>query len=219
MIDASRLRVAAAGLLVVASIGVAACGSESATTAATASTDATQRGAAAANADGKCADSSPSSTFSPRIVNALPGKVELRVPIDSFDCFDWSGVSTPYTAFNRQSLAVGQTRGFRLETYDRADEHWWTMDLRAFGTNGDVEGSARFAIKGSALWAANTQRMPDDGSLVCSFAPAGPAPSGWRDTPQTNLRPGDTRTYTLAVVGGTVGFHYCLKQRDEPKQK
>lgn len=207
-----------AGLLVAASLGVAACGSDAPATSATGSTDTTRRAAAAPSADGTCGERSPSSTFRMRIVNALPGRAELRVPIDSFDCFDWSGVSTPYTAFNRQSVAVGQTRDFTLETYGSAGTRWWTMDLRAFGSNGGADGSARLGVRGSGLWAESTQEMPGDGYLVCSFAAVGPAPSGWRDTPQVNLRPGDGRTYTVAVARGSVGFHFCRGVNDEPRK-
>lgn len=207
-----------AGLIVAAALGVAACGSDTPATSTTGSTEATRRAAAAPSADGTCADRSPSSTFRMRIINALPGRAELRVPIDSFDCFDWSGVSTPYTAFNRQSVGVGQTRGFTLETYDRAGSRWWTMGLRAFGSNGDVDGSTRLGVRGSGLWAESTRKVPGDGHLVCSFAPVGPAPSGWRDTPQVNLRPEDGSTYTVAVADGSVGFHFCRGVDDQPKK-
>lgn len=211
-----RLRALAGLLLVgVVSLSAVACGSDAASTPSTASTAASSRQASdVPNADGVCPEARSIAT-SVRISNLLPSAVTFRVPIDEITCADWSGVSTPYTAFNRQSVAPSEVRSFRLELRKSAERGAWTMGMRTVGTYGEAEGTARFEVQDGAFFAVDAPRyaIPADAPAYpypCGFSPIAPAPEGWRDTPEINFQEFRyTNAVAAAVRDGKVGYFWC----------
>ncbi len=195
---------AAAAGIALASLGIAACGSE----ATTSTTTSPRQAAVAANADGVCPERR-SRAESVRVLNALPSPVTFRVPIDQIDCSDWSGVSTPYTAFNRQSVGPGQDRTVRLEAANRSSLHRWTMSMRTVGARGEAEGSTRLYLEGGRPRAEGARVVLSAPGRACAFTGVATAPQGWRDTARGTLDTGDFTRLAVVVMGGEVGYLTC----------
>ena len=196
--------VAVSGIIALAAAGLAACGSDTPTGAATAPREA----AGLPNADGVCPERA-SNAVVVRVQNAVPGAVTFRVPIGDIDCFDWSGVSTPYTAFNRQSVGFGRARQFRLEVARRGKRSRWTMQMHTVGTKGEADGTTRMLVVGGSVGASGGRSAGGEGSSDCAFTPVAAAPPGWRDTPESALDFSRTNVLTISVRGGQVGYFFC----------
>lgn len=91
------------------------------------------------------------------VFNAVPGLGNLRiiVPQGSYDCFDWSGTSTPGRAFNGMGVGSGFPERFRLEAsyrqYREADSGGpWTMEVVVPSRGGWERVSSRLAINAEA---------------------------------------------------------------------
>lgn len=224
MLRPPTLRTLGAGLVIAASLGVAACGSGSATTATTDAADTAQRAASPSKADGTCPEATPSYTLGQPgsndgmfVVNRLPSRVDLRVPLTSINCADWSGVSTPYTGLNGKTLDAGVERAIRLE--HRSTQAPWTLEMAAPGTDPSVRGSVRFKMtKGNrrTTYQYLTPSAPVPNRRHCTYARVADAPAGWRDTaPDTYSNPQDQYArveqdvFTLVVIDGAVSVVNC----------
>lgn len=194
-----------AGLLALTAVGLAACGSDGPTSTTTAPRNA----AGPPSADGVCQETTRTRTAAIRVVNLLPGTVTFRVPIDSVDCFDWSGVSTPYTAFNRKSVAAGTDVAVTLETARRSVVSQWTMSLHTVGSKGEADGTSRMYLQGVRPRAEGGKVVLTRNGQSCAFTRVAAAPPGWRDTSLANLDPEDAGTLTVGVVKGDVGYIVC----------
>lgn len=222
------LRALSAGLVVAVSLGLAACGSGPAPTATGGSTDTTRRAAKQADPNGVCPEAEWSKTLTSRaseesmfVLNRLPSRVELRVPLASIDCDDWSGMFTPFAGLNGQTLNPGGERGIRLDyqVHPYADSPW-NLEVKTLDTSPVIGGSVRLFLHAArqrdAYQALRGDPAVVPGRLDCRFERVGTSPAGWRDTPPADYSRDDDRyrrpqqdVFTLAVVDGKVSMVNC----------
>ena len=95
-----------------------------------------ERSAAAAGYDTSCPTFKGTYTIKGTVFNALkPRPARLSVPQGSYDCSDWSGVSTPGRAFNGVEIPPGGSHDFILEgnlrryPLELKDAGPWTMEV------------------------------------------------------------------------------------------
>lgn len=221
MTDSTRARaacaMAAAGAIAVAALGLAGCGSDAASSTATA----TRQAAGTPDADGACPERTGSLTQPIRIVNTLPARVTFRVPRDQVDCYDWSGVSTPYTAFNGQALALGQelSRQLELKTGRGRASSLWTMGIRAVGREGTAVGTRRMFIAPAGIGAEGATPVPNrehKSGATCWFSPTANAPANWGDTPDDAREFRGYVTIAVGVRNKEVGYFFCLPPGRRP---
>ena len=199
-----------AGAIAIASMGLVACGSDATTSASAPDRQASAR----PNADGVCPERT-SVTIRTRVRNSLPSPVTFTVPINSIDCADWSGVSTPYTAFNKLSIPSGHERTLRLEPAKYADSSVWTMGMRSIGTRGVAEGTSRVYTRHNWTGVVGGPR-PQLTTWECGFAPVATAPPGWRDTSEAYRFDRDSignrirNNFIVGVLDGKVGYFLCV---------
>lgn len=155
------------------------------------------------------------------VLNRLPSRVELRVPLDSIDCDDWSGGFTPYAGLNRQVLDAGGERAIRLDyqVHPSVDSRW-NLDVTTMGTSPAIAGSVGLLLRAGrpseAYQAIRGQTSVVPGRPDCRFARIGTPPAGWSDTPPVDYsrdadrynRP-EQDVFTLAVVDGKVSLVNC----------
>lgn len=222
------LRALSAGLIVAAALGLAACGSGPAPTATGDSADTTRRAAKQADPYGVCPEAERSKTLSIRgseesmfVLNRLPSRVELRVPLASIDCEDWSGMFTPFAGLNAQTLGPGGERVIRLDyrVHPYADTPW-SLDVKTLDTTPVIAGSVPLFLHAThqreAYQAIRGNPWVVPGRPDCRFGRVGTSPAGWRDTPPADYSRDDDRyrrpqqdVFTLAVVDGKVSVVNC----------
>lgn len=155
-------------------------------------------------------DEHDSFAFTMSIQNLLP--VAVTPAAKDIDCADWSGVSTPPTAFNNSTIPAGQTRSYRLEPRTNYDRNW-TMQIAPEGMKAT---QLRMAIPTSSVgYNKITASAPGatretigrksigDLDTRCTLVPLGP--TGAPNTPPDSIRAGDgavARTVSLIVRKG-----------------
>jgi hypothetical protein len=155
-----------------------------------------------ASADDTSCPEKGSRAFRGYIINGLPRDIQLSVPRNSWNCRDWSGVSTPGGVFDGKTLVSGGRYPYRLEVSDHGfldEKASFTVQL----TGRWLENSTEVLIGGESKLIATynvsdgEDPVPDDalaprnqhqgekwrGSRICTFLPITSAPSSWRDTP------------------------------------
>ncbi len=192
--DLNRLlsTLAAATLLLVA------CGGDngSSSTGATAEQASSEVVNRSASADDTSCPDQGSRNFPGYIINGLPRDIQLSVPRNSWNCDEWSGVSTPGGVFDGKTLVSGGRYPFRLEPAPRTSK--FTIQM----TGRWLENSTEVLIGGESklMTVVNSGRISDvypwsirprdlgqtetwRGESGCRFLPITSAPSSWRDTP------------------------------------
>lgn len=155
-------------------------------------------------------DEHNSFTFEMSIQNLLP--VAVAPAAKDIDCADWSGVSTPPTAFNNSTIPAGQKRSYRLEPRRNYDRNW-TMQIAPEGMQAT---QLRMAIPTAAAFNTITAsapgvtrevigRKPIDDPLDtrCTLVPLGPTDAP--NTPRDAIVAGDgaaAQTVSLIVRKG-----------------
>ena len=90
------------------------------------------------------------------VFNAVPRSNTLvfSVPQGSYDCSDWSGISTPGRAFDGMSLSPGYPEPFRLEYSGRLLKFGgpWTMKVQDPTNSLAISGSERLGIDQFKVW-------------------------------------------------------------------
>jgi hypothetical protein len=154
-----------------------------------------------ASADDTSCPEKGSRAFRGYIINGLPRDIQLSVPRNSWNCRDWSGVSTPGGVFDGKTLVSGGRYPYRLEVSDHGfldEKASFTVQL----TGRWLENSTEVLIGGESklMTVVNTGRVSDvnhysirprdlgqtetwRGESGCRFLPITSAPSSWRDTP------------------------------------
>lgn len=155
------------------------------------------------------------------VLNRLPSRVELRVPLASIDCEDWSGMFTPFAGLNAQTLGPGGERVIRLDyrVHPYADTPW-SLDVKTLDTTPVIAGSVPLFLHAThqreAYQAIRGNPWVVPGRPDCRFGRVGTSPAGWRDTPPADYSRDDDRyrrpqqdVFTLAVVDGKVSVVNC----------
>ena len=207
-----RCLVAAAAILTASAlVALTGCGGSSDSTP--------ERSAAAAGYDTSCKEFKGTKEFTGTVVNVLHGPVTLSVPQGSYDCSDWSGVSTPGRAFNGVVLAAeGGSSDFRLEANRRSafvsDGGPWTMEVATpiYGGAMKSTSSTRLNIDGEPISAVDedAMRWTNWGSPPRKYIPGGETPirnSEARDVNAACSR--DSRATVLGVYENRLSWFFC----------
>ena len=181
------------------------------------------RNASSANGPLTCDDRNSWSLDMP-ISNFLPDEVTFEAA--DVDCFDWSGVSNPVTAFGGLSIAGSSKRTVRLEPHRNVSRNW-TLVLSSKGTS---LGRARFSIPVDGVnrlnittdGAASSPKWGSDGSrtdvatgydMICKVTPLAPttvAPTSWANFRELrSTGGGDPWKVGIVSFDGSIAYAQC----------
>lgn len=144
---------------------------------------------AAAESGTTCPEQS-SFAFRGSFINTAPFEVTLSTPRSSWNCSDFSGVSTPGAAFNNVTIRPGgwQTRlDYRLEVNSRFQyRSLWTLKVRGDGK----EASACLLVRSSNQGVYVTPEQTSD--CMQPYTPLGGWPTWWIFVPLWSADAPDT---------------------------
>ncbi|MFZ9668278.1 MAG: hypothetical protein ACO3CR_00285 [Solirubrobacterales bacterium] len=156
--------------------------------------------------------------------NAVPRSYSMRlsVPQDSYDCFDWSGVSTPGRAFDGKSISRGYPEPFRLEAdlrpypYTPGGGGPWTMKV-SMSPNRLGQASNRFESLNGFAWCCDPEarRLPttDWENSSVHYVSVGDSDRRIREDSSAEAVKDacskDPRAFGLGVYKGKLSWFFC----------
>lgn len=174
--------------------------------------------------DTSCPEKWNTETSRGSIFNAVPGSYSMKisVPRDSYDCADWSGVSTPGRAFDGKSISIGYPGSFRLEynsgRFGSLNGGPWTMNVWINPTRAGEKTSSRFETLFGDVWCCGRKFAPttDWGDPKVYYITVGTGGLRRDSDPEVvkDACSKDPKAFGLGVYNERLSWLFCYQRRE-----